>query len=453
MLRSAPHDGKGKRVEASRDAIAAAKSAGLRYVNDADPGLTRVRAGRAFTYRDARGGRVTDAATLGRIKRLAIPPAWTEVWICPSENGHIQATGRDARGRKQYRYHPDWRATRDENKYERMIAFARALPRIRRRVARDLKRRGLGREKVLATLVRLLETTLIRVGNEEYARTNGAFGLSTMRDQHARVKSGTIEFRFRGKSGKFHHIALEDPAVARIVRRVQELPGQELFQYVDEHGRRQDVKSDDVNAYLRELGGAEFSAKDFRTWAGTVLAAIALRQFERFDTKAQAKKNLVAAIERVAQRLGNTPAVCRKCYVHPAILDSYLTGQTVEVVLEKTEEALACGLPALSGAEGAVLAFLQQWLKKAAKKPTLASALERSVAAVYDGRGKPRGVRPAVTDRRYEGSPTSPARPRRAPGRGDRRGARARGISGGAGAAARSRTHRSPPSPRRRPAG
>ena len=411
-------------------AVIAAKSAGLRYINDGDPGITRARAGRAFVYRDAKGRRIADAATLGRIKRLAIPPAWTDVWICPTANGHIQAVGRDARGRKQYRYHADWRATRDESKYERMIAFARTLPRIRRRVARDLRRRGLGRAKVLATIVRLLETTLVRVGNEEYARTNGAYGLSTMRDNHAEVKRDKVEFRFRGKSGKFHHIALHDPKIARIVGRVQDLPGQELFQYVDENGETRDVKSDDVNGYLRDIAGAEFSAKDFRTWAGTVLAAIALQQFDRFDTKAQAKKNLVAAVERVAQRLGNTPAVCRKCYIHPAILDSYLTGSTVEVMLEKTEAALAYGLPALSGAEGAVLAFLQQHLRATANKPTLLASLQKSVAAA------PARKRP---------TPTSPAQARRARvrGRDDRRGVRARGASGGARAAARSHRHKS----------
>jgi DNA topoisomerase I len=360
------------------DSIAAAKSAGLRYVNVDDPGLTRERAGKVFRYVDASGHTVADRATLARIKRLAIPPAWTEVWICARDDGHIQATGRDARGRKQYRYHPDWRAVRDDTKYERMIAFGRALPRIRRRVVRDLKRRGLGREKVLATMVRLLETTLVRVGNEEYAKTNGSIGLSTMRDKHVEVRGGTVAFKFPGKSGKRHHIALHDPHLASVVRRIQDLPGQKLFQYVDDTGARQEIKSEDVNGYLREIAGEDFSAKDFRTWAGTVLAAIALRQFEQFDTKAEAKKNVVAAIERVAQRLGNTPAVCRKCYIHPVILDSYLDGATVEMVLKQAEDALSYGLPSLSGAEGAVLAFLQQRLRR--RKPPLLATLERSVA-------------------------------------------------------------------------
>ncbi len=403
------------------DAVAAAKSAGLHYVNDGDPGLARLTAGKAFRYVDPNHHRATDPATLARIKHLAIPPAWTEVWICLRDNGHIQATGRDARGRKQYRYHPDWRATRDETKYERMLAFAQALPRIRRRVARDLRRRGLGREKVLATMVRLLETTLVRVGNEEYARANGSIGLSTMRDRNVRVHRGTLEFRFKGKSGKHHHIELHDPRIAGIVRRAQELPGQELFQFVDEAGRTQDVKSEDVNAYLRTIAGAEFSAKDFRTWAGTVLAAIALRQFERFETKAQAKKNIVAAIERVAKRLGNTPAVCRKCYIHPVILESYLDGGMAEVILKKTEDALAHGLPSLSGAEGAVLAFLQQHLRQQRHKPPLLTSLRRSVAAA----------------RRHR--PTSRAR--------------AGEISGGAHAAAKSRARKSRLSVRRYRAG
>jgi DNA topoisomerase-1 len=399
------------------DPINAARSAGLQYVNDDDPGIKRVGAGKNVHYEDAAGKRVTDASTLGRIKRLAIPPAWTEVWICLRDDGHIQATGRDARGRKQYRYHPDWRAIRDENKYERMVAFGKALPRIRRRVARDLRQRGLGREKVLATMVRLLESTLVRVGNEEYARTNGSIGLSTMRDRHVDVKRDLLRFQFKGKSGKNHDIELRDARLADIVSRIQDLPGQELFQFIDEHGVRQDVKSDDVNNYLREIAGGEFSAKDFRTWAGTVLAAVALRQFERFDTKTQAKKNLVAAIERVAERLGNTPAVCRKCYIHPVILDSYLAGSTVEVILKKTEDALSHGLPSLSGAEGAVLAFLQQRLRAGAK-PTLLTSLRRSVAQRRRKR--------------------------------DRGRVRARDISGGARAAARSPAHRSAPSTHRR---
>lgn len=377
------------------EALAAAKSAGLRYVNDDDPGISRRPAGKDFHYFDADGRRISDGPTIARIKRLAIPPAWTDVWICPHQNGHIQATGRDARRRKQYRYHPDWRAVRDENKYERMIAFGRALPRIRRRVARDLRRQGLGREKVLATMVRLLETTLVRVGNEEYARANGSIGLSTMRDRHVKVRSGgTLRFQFKGKSGKRHDIELNDPSLAKIVRRVQDLPGQELFQYLDEEGQRQKVGSEDVNNYLREIAGREFSAKDFRTWAGTVLAAIALRQFQRFTTKTEAKKNLVAAIERVAERLGNTPSVCRKCYIHPVVLSSYLDGTTVDLILKKTEDMLDHGLPQLSGAEGAVLAFLQAQLRRK-KQPPLLTSLRRSVAQARRQRGRARARRGA----------------------------------------------------------
>jgi DNA topoisomerase I len=397
-------------------AVAAARSAGLRYVNEGDPGIRRQPARQGFRYRDPKGRGIQDSNTLGRIKRLAIPPAWTEVWICPDAQGHIQATGRDARRRKQYRYHHDWRALRDENKYERMIAFGQALPRIRRRVAQDLRSPGLGRNKVLATMVRLLETTLVRVGNEEYAKANGSIGLSTMQDRHVRVqRGGTMQFRFKGKSGRHHRIELQEPGIAQIVRRTQDLPGQELFQWVDEQNQVHDVKSQDVNEYLREIAGAEFSAKDFRTWAGTVLAALALREFERFTTKREAKKNVVAAIERVAERLGNTPAVCRKCYIHPVILDSYLEGNTVKTLLARAEDALGHGLPRLSGAEGAVLAFLQQRLRQGAKPP-LFTALRRSVAQQRQARG-------------------------------------GRGTSGGAAAATRAPARKSPPSARRRSPG
>ncbi|HVU34100.1 MAG TPA: DNA topoisomerase IB [Opitutaceae bacterium] len=398
------------------EGVVATRSAGLRYVSDDQPGIRRVRNGRTFSYRHERGGKVDDAKTLARIRRLAIPPAWTDVWICPGEDGHIQATGRDARGRKQYRYHADWRAVRDETKYERMIAFGRALPKIRRRVASDLRRRGLGREKVLATMVRLLETTLVRVGNEEYARTNGSIGLSTMRDRHVKISCGTLHFSFKGKSGQYHHIDLHDPRIAGVVHRAQDLPGQELFQYLDDEGRRQKVSSEDVNEYLRRIAGREYSAKDFRTWAGTVLAAIALAQFKAFETKAQAKRNLVAAIEHVASRLGNTPAVCRKCYIHPVVLESYLDGATVSVLRRRVDDALSHGLPQLSGAEGAVLAFLRDQLHRRARLP-LATALRRSVAAANQSprcghrreisggaaataRGRPRRSRPSRPPRR-----------------------------------------------------
>jgi DNA topoisomerase-1 len=351
------------RPEPAAEAQVAAVEAGLRYVTDQSPGITRKRAGTDFAYFDPGGRRINNSETLARIRALAIPPAWTEVWICPQERGHLQATGRDARGRKQHRYHPRWRETRDGVKFSRTIAFGRALPRIRRRVARDLRRPGLGREKVLAAMVRLLETTHIRIGNEEYLKQNRSVGLSTMRDRHVSVRGGVIHFDFRGKSGKRHQIDLEDPRLARIVRSTQELPGQELFQYLDEHGETQKVSSTDVNAYLREIAGAEFSAKDFRTWAGTVLAALALREFEKAEAKKQVKRNLVAAIESVARRLGNTPAICRKCYIHPVIMESYLDGKTIEVLKARVAAKSRDPLSGLSAEEKAVLDFLQSGLR------------------------------------------------------------------------------------------
>lgn len=349
-------------------AASAARAAGLRYVSDQSPGIARVGSGKTVRYRDAKGRAVRAAETLARIRHLVIPPAWTDVWISPIANGHIQATGRDARGRKQYRYHADWRATRDGAKFERTIAFGKALPRIRRRVAQDLRRHGLDRRKVLAAMVRLLETTLIRVGNEEYARQNRSFGLSTMRDRHVTFHRGTVHFEFRGKSGKQHEIDLHDPTLAKIVRSAQELPGQDLFQYRDEHGEPQKVNSSDVNDYLHEVAGAEFSAKDFRTWAGTVLAAIALHEFERFDTKAQAKKNLLTAIENVARKLGNTPTICRKCYIHPVVMESYLDGAAIAGLRKKAEKELRRNLSGLTPQEAAVLAFLEMSLKRGASR-------------------------------------------------------------------------------------
>jgi DNA topoisomerase-1 len=344
-----------------------ARQAGLRYVSDGEPGITRRQRGRAVSYWNG-GRRVRAARTLARIRALAIPPAWTEVWICRSDSGHIQAVGRDLRGRKQYRYHAGWNAVRDGAKFERTIAFGRALPRIRRRVAHDLRRRSLDQRKVLAAVVRLLETTLIRVGNEEYAKQNHSFGLSTMRDRHVRIAAGTLHFRFLGKGGKVHRIDLHDPRLARVVRRAQELPGQDLFQYVDDQGATHKINSDMVNAYLRDIAGAEFSAKDFRTWAGTVLAAIALRAFARFESQTQAKKNLVAAVEEVARRLGNTPAICRKCYIHPVVMDSYLSGQTVEVVQRQARRKLRRPSTRLSPAEKAVLTFLEGRLRRSHRK-------------------------------------------------------------------------------------
>jgi len=343
---------------------AAAKAAGLRYVDDSQPGIRRVRNGTSFRYVGERGNVIKNQRTLARISSLAVPPAWTDVWICRDELGHLQATGRDARGRKQYRYHPGWQTVRDESKYERLIAFAKALPRIRRQVARDLRRKGLNREKVLAAVVRFLETTLIRVGNDEYAKSNGSFGLTTMRNRHASVRGARVRFEFRGKSGIEHDIDLEDPKLARIVRQCQELPGQELFEYVDDDDVVKDIGSSDVNAYLREISGHEFTAKDFRTWAGTALAAQALQEFEDFDSQAAAKRNITQAIERVAERLGNTKAICRKCYVHPAVIDAYMDRSLVETLKARTERELRESVSHLSGEEGAVLALLQQRMER-----------------------------------------------------------------------------------------
>ncbi len=335
--------------------IAEAKEAGLRYASDKRPGLQRKLVKDKFIYNDASGKVIRDQPTLARIKRLAIPPAWVDVWISPRANDHIQATGRDARGRKQYRYHADWRQQRDENKFGHMQAFAKALPVLRRRVKRDMALRGMPRAKVLATVVRLLEATLIRVGNDEYARQNGSYGLTTMRNRHVRVRGSRIEFGFKGKSGKHHEINVADPQLARIVRRCQDIPGQDLFAYEDDKGHACDVTSQDVNDYLREANGENFTAKDFRTWAGTVLAAIALRECQIAAHKTQAKRNITTAIEAVAQTLGNTPAVCRKSYVHPAILDSYLLGVTIDSI-----GSAMTGTSRLRSHESAVLSLLQK---------------------------------------------------------------------------------------------
>jgi DNA topoisomerase-1 len=297
---------------------------------------------------------------LDRIRSLAIPPAWTDVWICPAANGHLQATGRDARGRKQYRYHARWREVRDEVKYGRLIAFAEALPAIRQRTDRDLRRSGLPREKVLAAVVQLLEKTLIRVGNEEYARQNGSVGLTTMKDGHAKVQGGKVRFEFRGKSGIEHAIDLEDRRLAKIVKACRDLPGYELFQYVDAAATRQVIDSADVNAYLRELTGQDFTAKDFRTWAGTVLAAQALAAAEAFKSQREAKRNVVRAVESVAKRLGNTKAVCRKCYIHPAILDAYMDGATIQTIKARARLARAT----LNSEEAAVVGMIEQRLRK-----------------------------------------------------------------------------------------
>lgn len=349
-------------------ALKAARKAGLHYVSDKRPGISRHRRNDVFYYTDAGGRRIRDQATLNRLRSLAIPPAWTEVWISPDAQGHIQATGRDARGRKQYRYHPDWRQHRDENKFEHMVAFARVLPRIRRRVQRDLKQRGMPRPKVLAAVLRLLETTLIRVGNDEYARANRSYGLTTIRNKHVQVRGTSVMFQFRGKSGKDHAVQLKDRKLARIVKRCQDMPGQELLAYEDETGQIRDVRSEDVNDYLREISGGDFSAKDYRTWAGTVLAAIALREFEEVTSQVQARKNIVQAVEAVARMLGNTPAVCRKCYVHPAILDSYFEGQTIATLRRNVAGKIDRRLSRLKPEEASVLVLLQHRLKQSKRR-------------------------------------------------------------------------------------
>jgi DNA topoisomerase-1 len=347
-----------------QEPIESARDARLRYVSDSRPGIRRKRAGKGFSYVGPDGAPIRDDETLRRIKSLAIPPAWQEVWICAQANGHLQATGRDAKGRKQYRYHPRWRATRDETKYAHMIAFGQALPHIRKRIGRDLSLPGLPREKVLATVVRLLETTLIRVGNAEYARSNQSFGLTTLRDRHVQIEGTTLRFEFRGKSGVRHSLDLRDRRLAQIVKRCRDLPGYELFQYIDDAGQHQTIESADVNDYLRAISGEDFTAKDFRTWAGTVLAALALQEFESFDSQTQAKKNVVSAIQNVAERLGNTPSVCRKCYVHPAIIDAYLEGETLDALRQRTEQELTGDLANLAPEEAAVLVLLQQRLAR-----------------------------------------------------------------------------------------
>jgi DNA topoisomerase-1 len=355
----------------------AAEAAGLVYVSDEDRGLRRDRKGDGFEYFKASGDPVTDDATLERIRKLAIPPAWTDVWICPRANGHLQATGRDARGRKQYRYHPQFREVRESTKYEHMMEFARALPAIRGKLAEHMALRGLPREKVLATVVHLLETTLIRVGNDDYAKENKSYGLTTLRNPHVKVEGAELRFQFKGKSGKQWRLQVKDRRIAKIIRACQDLPGQRLFQYVDEDGEVREVTSADVNAYLKEITGREITAKDFRTWAGTVMAALALQEFEAFDTKATQKKNLKAAIERVAARLGNTPTICRKCYIHPEVLNAYAEGQLLVEVKQRVEDELRADLAALKPEEAAVLAMLEARLKR-----TLEDSLKDSLAAV-----------------------------------------------------------------------
>jgi DNA topoisomerase-1 len=359
-------NGNGNGAKIVAEAMDAAEEAGLRYVSDDRPGYTRKAKGEDFAWLDTDGKLIRDEQRLLRIKRLAIPPAWTDVWICPASNGHIQATGRDARCRKQYLYHERWREVRDENKYDRIISFGKALPKIRRRIARDLKPPGLPRNKVLATVVQLLESTFIRIGNEEYARENKSFGLTTMKDRHVEVKGAKLRFRFRGKSGREHEVDVTDRHIAKIISKLQDLPGQDLFQYVDDDGKVGDITSQDVNEYLREITGEDFSAKDFRTWAGTVLTAIALNAQEKFENQKQGEANIKTAISAVAKILGNTPAICRKCYVHPAVLDTYLEQKTIDGLKRTTEEALEKEDVDLRSSEAAILKFLKSRLTKKA---------------------------------------------------------------------------------------
>jgi DNA topoisomerase-1 len=342
---------------------------GLRYVSDASPGYRRKRTGTSFSYHDKDGKRITNPDILRRIKSIGIPPAYEFVWICPSPNGHIQAIGLDARGRKQYRYHTKWRELRDQNKYEHVMEFAAALPGLRKRVAADLKRRGLPREKVLATIVSLLEKTLIRVGNSEYAAQNKSYGLTTMRRKHVDIKGSTLRFDFTGKSGKQWKLQVQDKRIVAIVKRCADIPGHELFKYLDNEGQSRTVDSGDVNRYIKEITHQDFSAKDFRTWAGTVFAAMALAEFKKYDSEAEAKRNVIAAIDTVAKQLCNTRGICRKCYIHPAIIDAYMGGDLAKMTDAKIADRFKRQYSKLTADEILVLSFLHkrlELLKKAA---------------------------------------------------------------------------------------
>jgi len=341
-----------------------AEQEGLKYVTDNKPGITRKRNGDHFVYFDKDNQKITDEKLITRIQSIGIPPAYEHVWICPQANGHIQATGFDARGRKQYRYHSKWRMVRDENKFHHMLHFGEVLPKIRQQVAEHLKQSGLSREKVMATVISLLEKTLIRVGNAEYARDNSSYGLTTLRRKHVHVEGTKISFQFTGKSGKKWNLSLHDRRIASVVKRCADIPGYELFKYIADDGSVKDVGSADVNAYLKEITGENFTAKDFRTWFGTILAALALNEFEKYDSTAQAKKNVVRAIEHVSQQLGNTPAICRKCYIHPEILNTYLNGELADMVQQQINEKIKQEYAHLSDEEIMVLIFLKKRLKQ-----------------------------------------------------------------------------------------
>jgi len=361
-------------VEAALNPELAAKQAQLRYGDDSAPGITRHKARNGFDYRLPDSAVVRDIDTLKRIRSLAIPPAWTNVWICLHSNGHLQATGRDARGRKQYRYHPRWREVRDEAKYNKLLIFTQVLPQLRARVEEDLKRPGLQRERVLAAIVRLMELTFFRVGNSEYAKANESFGLTTLRDRHVAIEGSRIHISFRGKSGKHHETDINDRRLARIVKSCRDLPGYELFQYMDVEGQRHTVGSAEVNEYLREITGEEITAKDFRTWAGTQLVAEALREFEAFDSEAERKRAVVRAVEKVAKHLGNTPTICRRCYIHPAVLEGYFEGTMLQTLADNTRKYLAANIEGMSAEEAAVAAFLRFRLDKLAEQDRTKSA-------------------------------------------------------------------------------
>ena len=356
------------------DAVVAAKMAHLRYVNDRQSGITREAAAKGFVYRDPSGAVIKDRDELARINSIAVPPAWTNVWICPERNGHIQAPGRDARGRKQYRYHARWRHVRNESKFEHVVIFGRSLPAIRRRVDADLRRLDLPREKVLAAVVRMMERTLARIGNSEYARQNDSFGLTTLRNHHVQIKGGQIELDFRAKSGVRHRSIVSDRKLAQILRRCRDLPGSELFQYIDDDGNRHSIDSGDVNEYLREISGHEITAKDFRTWAGTALTVMALQELK---DNTPSKANCIEVVKQVAKQLGNTPTVCRKCYIHPAVLESYLAG-TFQSKLTNPSRAEKLDK---SKIELQLIRFLAGQRRKARSSRTLKASLTASLSA------------------------------------------------------------------------
>ncbi len=365
MLGSQADPARGHSTERRLDpASAAAAQAGLEYTSDLEPGIRRVRKGKGFIYLDPQGKQIRDSATLNRIQSLVIPPAWEHVWIATRPRGHLQATGRDKRGRKQPLYHPHWRVVRDANKFDRMVGFAKKLPRIRRRVARDIRRAGLPREKVVATIVKLLEMTFARIGNEEYARENRSFGLTTLRDRHVTVRGATVRFLFTGKSGREIEVDLTDKRVARVIKRCEDLPGQMLFQYIDGDGERRLVTSDDVNQYLREATGEDYTAKDFRTWGGTVLAVSALREMLNFESAIEAKRNVISGIDSVARKLGHTRAVCRRAYVHPAVIEAYMDRSLEDALKGKVAKTFL----RLKADEAAVVALLKRSRKRIVRR-------------------------------------------------------------------------------------